>query len=121
MRTSRTLSWIVAIIGLWQLISPFVLGYSANTTAMWNAIIVGIIFIVLGVWSALTSNPGTARVLDWINFIVGLWLIVSSFVLGFSSLTIAMWDAIIVGIVNAVLSIWAALSVHGVETTVPRP
>ncbi len=120
MKTSNRLSWVVAIIGLWQLISPFILGYTANTTAMWNAIIVGIIFIVLGVWSALVSNAGTSRVLDWISFIVGLWLIVSPFVLGFSILTIAMWDAVIVGIVNAVLSIWAALSIRSYETA-PRP
>ncbi len=120
MSTSKGLSWVIALGGLWEIISPFVLGYSNNTGALWDSIIIGIVLLVLGVWSALTTNPGTARVLDWINFILGLWLIISSFVLGFSSIAIAMWDLIIVGIIVAVLGIVAALSVRRTEP-IPHP
>lgn len=48
-------SWLDALIGVWMIISPWVYGY-AGQAWMWNSIVVGIIMIVLGVWSALASN-----------------------------------------------------------------
>ncbi|MGE5224301.1 MAG: SPW repeat protein [Omnitrophica WOR_2 bacterium] len=119
MTTSHRLSWIAAILGLWQLLSPFILGYSGTMVALWNAVIVGIVLIVLGVWSALSSSATTTRALDWINFLVGLWLIVSPFLLAFTGISIAFWDAVIVGIVVAVIDLVAALAVRSVETVPP--
>jgi hypothetical protein len=49
-------SWVNAVLGLWLIIAPFVLGTSANATIMWNDIIVGIAFVVFGVWSALATR-----------------------------------------------------------------
>lgn len=48
-------SWIDALIGVWMIISPWVYHY-AGEAWMWNSIVVGIIMVVLGVWSALASN-----------------------------------------------------------------
>jgi hypothetical protein len=48
--------------------------------------------------------------LSWINFILGLWLIIAPFVLHFSNNQVATWNSVIVGIVVAVLSIIRALS-----------
>jgi hypothetical protein len=48
-------SWVDAIIGVWLIISPWVYGF-AGQSFMWNYIIVGIIMVVLGVWSATASE-----------------------------------------------------------------
>lgn len=48
-------SWIDALIGVWMILSPWVYGY-ADTAWKWNSIVVGIIMIVLGVWSAVASG-----------------------------------------------------------------
>lgn len=48
-------SWIDALIGVWMILSPWVYHY-ADMAWKWNSIVVGIIMIVLGVWSALASN-----------------------------------------------------------------
>lgn len=48
-------SWVDALIGLWMIISPWVYRYS-GTDWKWNSIIIGIIMIVLGVWSALAGS-----------------------------------------------------------------
>ncbi|HHV56018.1 MAG TPA: SPW repeat protein [Firmicutes bacterium] len=40
----------------------------------------------------------------WVNIILGLWLIVSPWVLKFSDQSTPMWNSIIVGIVVAILS-----------------
>jgi hypothetical protein len=100
----------VAIAGLWELVSPFVLGYSALTVAMWNAVIIGVVLIVLGAGAALYKEVKIDQTLDWINTILGLWLIVSPFILGYSDTVGAMWNSIIVGLVVLVLAGWAAFT-----------
>lgn len=108
MRTANSLSWLVAVTGLWELVSPFILGYSAITVAMWNAVIVGVVLILLAGWAALSQEVSTDRTLDWINAILGFWLVVSPFVLGYSASMVALWNSAIVGIVVIVLAGWAA-------------
>ena len=49
------LSWFNVALGVWLLIAPFILFY-ASSAAVWNDIIVGIIVICLGVWSAMASR-----------------------------------------------------------------
>jgi len=56
-------SWLDALIGVWMIVSTWVFGYTEYGWK-WNSIIVGIIMIVLGVWSALatqTAHQGTAE------------------------------------------------------------
>jgi hypothetical protein len=50
-------SWVDALIGLWLIISPWVYGY-ADSAWRWNSIVVGIIMLVFGVWSASASSAG---------------------------------------------------------------
>ena len=110
MKTAISLSWLVAVVGLWELVSPFSLGYSALTMAMWNAVIVGAVLIILAGWAALSKDANTDRNLDWINTVLGLWLVVSPFILGYSATTVALWNGIIVGVVVIVLAVWAAFT-----------
>ncbi len=106
----KGLSWIIALAGVWEIISPFILGFSTAMTGLWDNIIVGVILIILGVWAALSSNLNTARVLNWISAVVGVWMIISPFVLGTSAMAAVMWDEIVVGIIVLILGVWAALS-----------
>lgn len=53
------LSWVNAVLGLWLIVAPFVLGTSNIAGAMWNDIVVGIGFVVFGVWSALATQSAT--------------------------------------------------------------
>jgi VIT1/CCC1 family predicted Fe2+/Mn2+ transporter len=50
------MSWVNAVLGVWMIISPFILGLTAVTGVMTNFIIVGIAFLVFGVWSALVTQ-----------------------------------------------------------------
>lgn len=113
MKTAKTLSWLVAIAGAWEIIAPFVLGYSATTAAMWDAIIVGAVVLILAVWAALSSQDSTVKVLDWINALLGVWLVIAPFIVRYSSVTKAMWNDIVVGVVVLVLAAWAALTAGG--------
>jgi hypothetical protein len=47
--------WIDAAIGIWVIFAPWVYGY-AGTAWMWNAIVVGVIMVGLGIWSATATT-----------------------------------------------------------------
>ena len=111
MGTHKTLNWLVALAGLWEVIAVFMLGYTASSAALWNALIVGVVLLVLGVWAALSNQETTDKSLDWINVVIGLWLIIAPFILGYTAIGAAMWNDIIVGIVVVVFEVWAALTI----------
>jgi hypothetical protein len=79
-RTSAGAGWVNILFGLWVGVSPFVLGFSRNTAAMWNnfAVGVGIVFL------AVASEWGNGLV-PVLIVRLGAWLFWSPFVLGFSS------------------------------------
>jgi SPW repeat len=92
------------ILGAWLLVSPWVLRYADQPTPAWNAHIVGIIIIVL----AAAAIWAFQKWEEWINALLGLWLIVSPWLLGFSAMREPLWNQIIVGIIVGALALWCA-------------
>lgn len=89
--------------GLWMVISPWVLGYQTQSTPMWNAVILGALIAAV----AFTALFQVFAWQEWTNVLLGAWVIVSPWALGFSGLQVAMLNAVIVGVVVAGLAIWA--------------
>jgi hypothetical protein len=90
------------LLGLWILFSPFLLGFRSVLPAAWNNVCVGVLVAVLcGIRVSVGYNHPR---LSWCTGLLCLWLIVSPFVLGFTSTSQAMWNDIIVGAVGVVLS-----------------
>jgi hypothetical protein len=114
MKIARSLSWLVAVVGLWEAMSPYILDYTTTTVAVWNAFIIGVVLIVLAAWAALSEAFRLDRNLEWINAVLGVWLILSPFALNYSAVEIALWNNLIVGVVTIALAAWAA-------TTFGRP
>jgi hypothetical protein len=109
--TTKTLSWLIVLAGIWEVISPWVLGFSNLPSAMINAVITGALLIIYGLVAAFTRSSGLAMVLNWLNALVGLWLIVAPFVMGFAALSYAAEiSSIIVGAVAVIFGIWAAVA-----------
>jgi hypothetical protein len=50
------LSWINCLLGIWLIISPFVLGFTTASAAMSNAIVLGILVGIFGLWAALATR-----------------------------------------------------------------
>lgn len=106
-----TASGLNILAGLWLIISPFVLGYSALRGTMWNDIIVGIIVAVVAAVKIFRGRD--LPWLSWINVVLGIWLILSPFIFGNASDTRVLYNEIIVGIIVAVLAAWSALGARG--------
>jgi hypothetical protein len=92
------------VLGVWLVVSPWALGYAGETMAAWNAYIFGVIIAVAAIAALVAFHEWE----EWVNAVIGLWLIVSPWVLGFSGLAAAMWNFVAVGVIVAVLAAWAA-------------
>jgi hypothetical protein len=57
------LAWINVLAGIWLIISPWVLGFQANSAATWSAVITGIIvgLVALASYFAPGYNSGRGR------------------------------------------------------------
>lgn len=92
------------VLGLWMLASPWALSHQTEMTPTWNAVILGILIAA----AALVALFRVMAWEEWVNLALGVWLVISPWILGFSGLATAMWNAVIVGAVVAVLALWAA-------------
>ena len=117
MKTAKSISWWVAVFGAWEFLAPFILGYTAIQAAMWDAIIVGIAIAILGIWAAVSNAEDTIKTLNWINAVLGLWLVIAPFLLRYTATASALWNDIIIGIVVIVLGSWAASKVGSTSNT----
>jgi hypothetical protein len=93
-------SWINIVLGIWVIISPFLVQFTRFPAAMWNNVIVGIVIAILAI--IRTSVPRQAG-WSWVNVILGIWMIISPFALG-AMTTAILWNNIILGIVIALIA-----------------
>lgn len=52
------MQWIMALVGLWLVIAPFVLGYSTHTAPVWNEFIVGLVIVLLAGYLGFRERGG---------------------------------------------------------------
>lgn len=103
-QAAGTVKWTSGVnlaLGLWLIVAPFVLGYSALFGPLWNEIICGVIIAVLA--SIRLASPAHAEWASWINAGTGVWLIIAPFLFEPWAVS-SMWNEVIVGAVVAILA-----------------
>jgi len=110
MKTIKTLSWFVVLAGVWEISAPYILGYSGAGAAVGNAITLGTALVILAAWAALASQESVVKGLSWTDALLGAWLVIAPFTLGYASNTAATWNDITLGVIALALSTWAALA-----------
>ena len=90
------------VLGAWLFISPWVLSY-AGTLAARNAAILGLGIVVFALLAAYMPRAWE----EIINTVLGIWLVVSPFVLGFSGSARISLHTVIVGILATAFALWA--------------
>jgi SPW repeat len=50
------LEWLIAVLGVLSFISPWVMGFASTTGMAWTAWVLGVIWLVAGLWSVPESN-----------------------------------------------------------------
>jgi hypothetical protein len=89
-----------AIVGAGLFLSPWLFGFAGEQAASWNAWIGGLLVAIIAV--AAVTQLGTWE--EWVNLAIGLWLVISPWVLGFTGLTNAFWCALMAGLAVSVLA-----------------
>jgi hypothetical protein len=113
MKTVKTLNWLMALVGLWVALSPFILGFSDMGAALWNDVIVGVIITALTVLAARGEALLRDISLDLVTSLLGFWLLVSPSGLGFSETEAALQSNGLAGVVILVLGIWSVEKLNG--------
>ena len=118
--TERWRDWVMLVLGAWLFLSPWILGFAGGAPAdaagaatgpavsAWNAWVVGAVIAVLAIWAIAAF----AEWLDWLNGILGAWLVIAPWVLGFSSLPAAAWNHVIVGLLVLAFAAWEVWDVR---------
>jgi hypothetical protein len=105
MATRRWQDWINLGLGLWLFLSPWVLAY-AGTIGAWNAYAVGVAIVVFAALAAYMPQAWE----EVVNSILGFWLILSPFVLGFSGAAAVALHTVIMGLLITAFALWAMFS-----------
>jgi hypothetical protein len=91
-----------ALLGAWVLLSPWALGFQDSTAAMSNAVVIGLALIAAALGAIFVPRAWE----EWTEGALGLWLIASPWVLGFSTQRNTMLAAVVTGGVVLALALW---------------
>ncbi|MBS1230750.1 MAG: hypothetical protein H6R17_4027 [Proteobacteria bacterium] len=101
------------VAGIWLAVAPWVLGHGeSEPLVLFNFVGIGAALVLFS-GGALTKPETWEEVID---FLIGLWAIASPWVLGFSGMRDLTTNAVVVGLLVAVLSAWTAMArSHAIE------
>lgn len=110
MESKRWQDGLIVYIGIYLFFSPFIMGfYSEIPARSWNFFLAGIAAIAL----AATAIRQRTRWQTQANMAVGLWLIVSPWIVGFSRVIDGRNDAIALGVMIALMALWSYFAERG--------
>ena len=99
----RWQDWAAVALGGWLVTSPWALGFTLNHAAMVNACGLGAVLIVFNLISVLRLYEAGQELF---NILMGLWLILSPYSLGFAEAKDPTLNVIAVGLIVIVLAVW---------------
>lgn len=99
---------INVLLGLWLVLSPWILQFQGSNPAVANAVLVGAVIAVMSLAAVLRFRYWE----EWIDMAIGAWLVISPWVLGVAALTLATWNFVIIGALVFAMAGWS-LYAHG--------
>ena len=94
------------LLGAWLVASPWALGFSGETQATANMAIIGALLVAAALGAMLMPRAWE----EWTETVLGLWLIVSPWVVGFADHANANLVAVATGAAVMVLALWTLIA-----------
>ncbi|WP_303904668.1 SPW repeat protein [Thiohalomonas denitrificans] len=94
----RWQDWMNLLLGIWLVAAPYLMIYDPgfDGIASWNSYLVGAALVIVTGIDLIKPMPWR----EWVVLVLGIWLIISAFLLGFlAGNQIALWNGIVTGIV----------------------
>lgn len=92
--------WADVLLGIIVLISPWILNFTHAPAPTYNAVIVGLAIIALSVLALRHLEPWE----EWLNIGLGLWLIISPWVLAYGTASSARASHVGLGLLITLLA-----------------
>ena len=108
--------WVQAALGLWLVVSPWVLGPDGSAVT-WNFLLVGLALIAL----AGSEISVFQRWKLWLMAALGAWLVVSPRIVEFMETQALAWNGLICGLAIVALAAWALGDAHEILPRLVRP
>ena len=94
------------VLAVLLFVSPWVLTYTGDAAAAWNAWIASVLVVIVAA-IALGTHEGWA---EWINIALGIWVLIAPWILGFGTVRDAATTHVVLGILIAAFAAWGAWS-----------
>lgn len=98
-RNLMFVDWVNLVLAVLLVISPWVLAFPAGA-ATYNAVIAGLVVGLVAVGAIVAFNQWE----EWVNLVLGIWVVIAPFVLGFAAAASATWTHVILGLAVAILA-----------------
>ena len=99
-KTARAPSWINMAIGMWVLVSPWLLGFTESGGATANAVVTGLAITMVATLAVVRSSPSAS----WGNLLLAIWLFVSPWVVGYTEFRSASRNAWFIAVMVALFA-----------------
>ena len=94
--------WLSLALAVNLFFAPWVLDFTAETAAAWTAwgTAVAIIAICIAAIVEFAEWEG------WLGLVLGLWLVVAPWLVGFTNVVVARWTHVVLGLLVAAVAAW---------------
>ncbi len=99
--------WCSWLLGIWLCISPWTIGFDLDATATQTSVITGILIIL----TQLVTLSIFKSWEEWINVILGVWLVICAWVLGIGDLAVQI-NFTAVGVLIIALALYEVRDAH---------
>jgi len=101
-RITHWQDYVSVLVGIWLMVSPWVLGIQGNLAAIGNCVVIGGVMVAFAVVEMFIHESWE----EWSEIVLGAWLIGSPWILEFTGIPVAMQNALICGGIVTVLALW---------------
>ena len=90
------------VIGFALVLSPMALSYTDDSVATTNAVVIGLALVAAALGAMLTPKAWE----EWTEAILGMWMVLSPWALGFGTHMVALYVAVASGLLIVLLALW---------------
>jgi hypothetical protein len=104
MKNAQWENWVNLVLGVWLFATPWTVAHrlAADLTNMmsWNSWLVGLAVAISAGMALQELKPWE----EWVNLVLGVWIVLSPWIFGYASEASLTWNSIVVGLCIAVFS-----------------
>jgi hypothetical protein len=95
---TRWQDWVILISGVWLSFAPlWMAGYAVAGAAALNSTVIGVLLVAASWIALLRPRPWE----EWVNLVLGTWLVVAPFALGFQDTGTVVINHVVIGLICA--------------------